>query len=73
MTWFGPFVHCLHLGSVVRSLDALNHVTVGIGSPTMSKKQNAFSPSVEENLSEGSMNFGSFPLAASGMEAFSQS
>merc|ERR1719228_879276 len=31
------------------------------------------SPSVDENLSEGLMNFGSFPLATSGEEVFSQS
>ena len=51
----------------------MNHVTVGTGSPTTSMVQNTFSPSVDENLSEGLMNFGSFPLATSGEEVFSQS
>merc|ERR1711936_320827 len=73
MIWFGAFVHCLHLGSVDKSLDALNHVTVGAGSPTISKVQNTFSPSVEENLSDGLMNLHSFPLPTSGEEVLSQS
>merc|ERR1711936_288674 len=73
MIWFGAFVHCLHLGSVDKSLDALNHVTVGAGSPTISKVQNTFSPSVEENLSDGLMNLHSFPLPTSGVEVLSQS
>ena len=51
----------------------LNHVTVGTGSPVMFNVQNTFSPSVEENLSEGLMNFGSFPLGANGVDPFSQS
>merc|ERR1712008_393070 len=69
----GPFVHILNLGSVTRSFDILNHETVGTGSPTTSRKQKTFSPSVEENLSEGLMNLGSFPLATKGDEFCSQS
>ena len=53
--------------------NTLNHVTVGTGSPTISMVQNTFSPSVDENLSEGLMNFGSFPLATIGVDVFSQS
>merc|ERR1719192_1344041 len=69
----GPLVQLLHLGSVARSLEHLNHVIVGIGSPTMSRKKKALSPSVAETLSAGFTYFGSFPLAARGVEVLSQS
>merc|ERR1719495_2476746 len=67
----GPLVQLLHLGSVARSLEHLNHVIVGIGSPTMSRKKKALSPSVAETLSAGFTYFGSFPLAARGVEVLS--
>ena len=51
----------------------LNHVTWGMGSPRMSRTKNALSPSVAETLSAGFTYFGSFPLAARGVEALSQS
>ena len=51
----------------------LNHVTVGTGSPTMSRKKKQLFPSSEDTLSDGFTNFGSFPLATRGDEVFSQS
>ena len=59
--------------STWKSQHTLNHVTVGIGSPWTSRKQKTFSPSVEENLSDGLMNFGSFPFATIGVDSCSQS
>ena len=51
----------------------LNHVTWGMGSPTISRTKYALSPSVADTLSAGFTYFGSFPLAARGVEALSQS
>ena len=51
----------------------LNHVTWGMGSPRMSRTKNALSPSVADTLSAGFTYFGSFPLAARGVEDLSQS
>ena len=69
-----------HCGRWVRSAwdyrtsqPTLNHVTWGMGSPRMSRTKKALSPSVAETLSAGFTYFGSFPLAARGVEALSQS
>ena len=51
----------------------LNHVTVGMGSPTMSRKKKALDPSSADTLSAGFTYLGSFPLAAKGTEVLSQS
>jgi hypothetical protein len=50
-----------------------NHSNLGMGSPVISKMTKACSPSVDENLSGGFTNFGSFPEADSGVELLSQS
>ena len=57
----------------ITSQPTLNHVTWGMGSPRMSRTKKALSPSVAETLSAGFTYFGSFPLAARGVEALSQS
>lgn len=64
-----------NLGSTERSLNPLNHSTVGAGSPSTVKVMKPFSPSLTACLSAGLMNFGlAPPFATSGvLGVFSQS
>jgi hypothetical protein len=73
-----PWLHC-QAGITRKSKFSLqhfltrNHSNLGMGSPVISRMTKACSPSVDENLSGGFTNFGSFPEADSGVEVLSQS